>query len=200
VKLIAEGRASEILDLGDGRVLRRFKAGGDPEREARVMEHARRHGYPVPEVHEVRADALVLELVDGPTMAADGLAKPETMEAHAETLAELHDRLHDIPGLEHGTLLHLDLHPENVLLSPRGPVVVDWANAGDGEPMLDPALAWLILMTSGGRVGQQFAQFFARHVDVRSGLDEAARYRLADRNVTDAERAEIRRLLASQYD
>ena len=84
MKLIAEGRASEILDLGDGRVLRRFKAGGNPKREARVMEHARRHGYPVPAVHEVRADALVLELVDGPTMAADGLAKPETMEAHAE--------------------------------------------------------------------------------------------------------------------
>jgi hypothetical protein len=41
VKLIASGRASEIFDLGDGRVLRRFRAGGDREREALVMEHAR---------------------------------------------------------------------------------------------------------------------------------------------------------------
>ncbi len=200
MKLIAEGRASEIFDLGGGRVLRRFKAGGNPEREARVMEHARRHAYPVPEVHEVRADALVLELVEGPTMAADGLANPATMDAHAETLAELHEQLHRIPGLEHGTLLHLDLHPENVLLSKRGPVVVDWTNASDGEAELDAALAWLILMTSGGAPGQQFARLFARHLDVRSGLQEAARYRLADPNVTDGERAEIRRLLASQYD
>lgn len=199
MRLIAEGRASEILDLGDGRVLRRFKAGGNPKREARVMEHVRRHGYPVPAVYEVRADALVLELVDGPTMAADGLARPETMEAHAEALAELHHRLHEIPGLEHGTLLHLDLHPENVLLSERGPVVVDWTNARDGEPALDTALAWVILMTSGGAAGQQFGQMFARHVDVRSGLEEAARYRLADPNVTEAERAGVR-LLASQYD
>jgi aminoglycoside phosphotransferase (APT) family kinase protein len=200
VRLIAEGRASEILDLGGGRVLRRFKAGGNPEREARVMEHARRHPHPVPEVHEVRADALVLELVGGPTMAADGLAKPHTMEAHAKTLAALHERLHRIPGLEQGTLLHLDLHPENVLMSKRGPVVIDWTNARDGEPELDAALAWLILMTSGGAAGQQFARLFARHVDVLSGLDEAAHYRLADRNVTDAERAEVQRLVASQYD
>ena len=200
MKLIAEGRASEILDLGDGRVLRRFKAGGDPEREARVMEHARRHGYPVPEVHEVRGDALVLELVDGPTMAADGRANPETWDAHAKTLAELHDRLHRIPGLEQGTLLHLDLHPENVLLSQDGPVVVDWTNARDGEAALDTAIAWLILMTSGGAPGRQFARLFARQVDVHSGLADAARYRLADRNVTDAERAEVQRLLARQYD
>jgi len=200
LKLIAEGRASEIFDLGDGRVLRRFKAGGDPGGEARAMEHARRHGYPVPQVHEVREDALVLELVQGPTMAAHGRANPSTMEAQAETLADLHDRLHRIPGLEGGALLHLDLHPENVLLSDRGPVVVDWTNAEDGDPALDPALAWLILMTSGGAAGEQFAELFARQLDVRSGLEEAARYRLADSNVTDAERAAVRRLLASQYD
>jgi hypothetical protein len=40
-RLIASGRASEVLDLGDGRVLRRFKAGGNPRREALVMRHAR---------------------------------------------------------------------------------------------------------------------------------------------------------------
>jgi tRNA A-37 threonylcarbamoyl transferase component Bud32 len=197
---IAEGRASEIFDLGDGRILRRFKEGGNPGREARVMEHARRHGYPVPDVYEVHRDALVLELVEGPTMAASGLAQPETMDAHARTLAELHDRLHRVPGLERDTLLHLDLHPENVLLSARGPVVVDWTNARDGDADVDTALAWLILMTSGGEVGQAFAELFSRHVDVHSGLDAAARYRLADPNVTDDERAGVKRLLASQYD
>ena len=37
MKLLAEGRASEILDLGDGRVLRRFKRGGDPAFEALLL-------------------------------------------------------------------------------------------------------------------------------------------------------------------
>jgi tRNA A-37 threonylcarbamoyl transferase component Bud32 len=164
------------------------------------MEHARRHGYPVPELFEVRPDALVLELVEGPTMAASGLAQPGTMNALARTLADLHDRLHGVPGLERDTLLHLDLHPENVLLSTRGPVVVDWTNARDGDPEVDTALAWLILMTSGGEMGRVFAELFSRHVDVHSGLDAAARYRLADPNLTDDERAGVKRLLASQYD
>src|SRR5205823_7396598 len=57
--LLHEGRASEILDLGDGRVFRRFKTGGDPEREAATMALAAQHGYPVPRVDEVRADGLV---------------------------------------------------------------------------------------------------------------------------------------------
>ena len=87
VRVIAAGRASEIVDLGDGRVLRRFKGHGDPAREAAVMEHARAHGFPVPEVFEVRDDGLVLELVDGPTMLADLGRRPWRLARHARTLA-----------------------------------------------------------------------------------------------------------------
>src|SRR6266508_5010925 len=68
--VIGAGRASEIVDLGDGRVLRRFKDGGRPEREAAIMEHARAYGFAVPHVLEVLSDGLVLERVDGPTMLA----------------------------------------------------------------------------------------------------------------------------------
>ena len=62
-RLIASGRASEIFDLGKGRILRQFTSDGDPEREALVMRHAQRHGYPVPRVLEVTHDALVLERI-----------------------------------------------------------------------------------------------------------------------------------------
>ena len=118
--MLAEGRASEILELGDGRVLRRFKAGGRPDREAEVMEHARAHGFPVPRVLEVREDSLVLERVDGPTMLAELRRRPWRLGSHARTLAELHARLHAI-RFEGEQLLHLDFHPDNVLLSARGP-------------------------------------------------------------------------------
>ena len=148
VRVIAAGRASEIVDLGDGRVLRSFKGHGEPAREAAVMEHAKAHGFPVPEVLEVRDDALVLELVDGPTMLADLGRRPWRLARHARSLAALHDRLHEIP-YEGKRLLHLDLHPDNVLLSSRGPVVIDWTNAGSGEPGLDVALTWVICATVG---------------------------------------------------
>ncbi len=195
--MLAEGRASEILDLGDGRVLRRFKGAGRPAREAEVMKHARAHGFPVPEVLEVHDDALVLELVDGPTMLADLRNRPWRMGKHARKLAELHARLHEIP-FEDDRLLHLDFHPDNVLLSRHGPVVVDWTNARAGEPSLDVALTWIIGATNGGSLGRAFTQLYLRHVDrsaARRALPEAAEYRLADPNVTDAERERVKRLL-----
>jgi aminoglycoside phosphotransferase (APT) family kinase protein len=105
-RVLARGRASEVVALGDGRVLRRFLRGGDPAREAAVMAHARRHGYPVPAVHAVTAEAMVLDRVDGPTMAADLRAHPDRLDVHAATLARLHDALHRIEAPGGGTLLH----------------------------------------------------------------------------------------------
>jgi streptomycin 6-kinase len=205
VRLIAAGRASEVFDLGDGRILRRFKAGGDPDREAVVMRHAARHGYPVPTVVEVRSDALVLEYVIGRTMAADLRRRPWRLRAHAALLARLHERLHQIeapPGLPAmgagDRLLHLDLHPENVLLSHTGPVVIDWTNARSGEPAVDVAMTWLILATSGGLTGRVFLRPFLTHVSRDAAvavLPVAAGWRVADPNVSVSERDAVRRLV-----
>jgi serine/threonine protein kinase len=197
VRVIASGRASEIVDLGGGRVLRRFRAGGRPAREAEIMEHARAHGFRVPDVIDVLDKALVLERIDGPTMLADIRRRPWRVARHARTLAELHRQLHRIP-FEDERLLHLDLHPDNVLLSKKGPVVIDWANARSGAPALDVALMWVIGVTSGGLMGRVFTQLFLRHVDRRAALDalpEAVAFRLADPNVTDEERMRVRRLV-----
>jgi hypothetical protein len=204
VKLVAAGRASEIFDLGDGRVLRRFRAGGDPELEALVMEHARCHGYPVPRVLQVRPEALVLERIEGPPMLAELRRRPWTMRRQASLLAELHERLHGIAGpssLEAAgpgdRLLHLDLHPDNVILSPTGPFVIDWTNACRGDPALDVAMTWVILATSGGPFARLYLRFFLPRFDrdeVLDALPLAAERRIADPNVTDRERQEVRRL------
>jgi aminoglycoside phosphotransferase (APT) family kinase protein len=202
VKVLGAGRASEIIDLGDGRVLRRFKAGGNPEREALVMRHAAAHGFPVPEVHEVHDDALVLEFVDGPTMLAEVLQDFTRLDEHAALLARLHVQLHDLqvpPEFGQGRLLHMDFHPDNVLLSSRGPVVIDWAIARAGEPELDVAMTWVICATSGGEPGERFVRSFLPHFDepaIRRALPAAAELRIADPNVTDEEREAVRSLLA----
>jgi aminoglycoside phosphotransferase (APT) family kinase protein len=55
-------------------------------------------------------------------------------------LARLHAQLHEIeapPELGDGRLLHMDFHPGNVILSPDGPVVIDWGIARAGEPILE---------------------------------------------------------------
>jgi aminoglycoside phosphotransferase (APT) family kinase protein len=209
-RLIAAGRASEVFDLGDGCVLRRFKNGGHPEREALVMRHARLRGYPVPEVLEVTTDSLVLEKVEGPTMWEDAGCRPSAVQAHAAALARLHRELHEIdapdglPAAGDGDrLLHLDLHPANVILSAEGPVVVDWTNARRGEPAFDVAVTWVIGATSTGlgRLGHEFLRHFLAHFELaglRRVLRAAADYRSADENVTDDERRAIRELVAEE--
>lgn len=106
-------------------------------------------------------------------------------------------------------LLHLDLHPDNVLLSPHGPVVIDWTNARRGPGAADEALSWVIMATSeidGPLVQRRLADLtrrlfvaaFLRQLERRAvlaRLPAAARYRLADPNVRDGERRAIVALL-----
>lgn len=209
MKLIAAGRASEIFDLGDGRVLRRFRAGGDSEREAVVMRHARREGYPVPRVVEVTPDALVMERIDGNTMLGELRRRPWTVRRNAGLLARLHARLHEIaapPDLRAAgagdRLLHLDLHPGNVIMSPKGPVLIDWTNARRGDPALDVALTWVIVATSGGVLGRAFLHWFLPYFErneVLAALPLAAERRVDDPNVTDRERRAVRRFVERAY-
>ena len=202
------GREADILDLGDGTVLRRYRGVGCPEREGMVMEHARRHGFPVPRVVEAREDALVLERVDGPSMWREIRRRPSRARGYMRLLADLHQRLHlieapnELEAVGRGnTLIHLDFHPDNVLVSSRGPVVIDWTNARRGDPALDAALTWVICATSGGLLGRLLVRPYLAAFDevaIRRSLRDAAERRLSDVNVTARERAAVRRLLARE--
>src|SRR5207237_9366445 len=142
----------------------------------------------------------VLEKINGPTMWEAAGAQPSSVPTHSAALAQLHRQLHEIAapdGLaavgQGDRLLHLDLHPANVILSPAGPVVVDWTNARRGEPAFDVALTWVIGATSTGlgEVGLSFLRHFLSHFDrdeLRRQLRAAAEYRLAARNLRDEER------------
>jgi aminoglycoside phosphotransferase (APT) family kinase protein len=103
------------------------------------------------------------------------------------------------------TLLHLDLHPDNVILSPRGPVVIDWRNTRRGDGAIDVASTWLILATSeipgaGFKrlamdvVRRLFVAAFVRYagrVEASRQIPTVARYRLADRSLLPSERPAI---------
>jgi hypothetical protein len=45
-------------------------------------------------------------------------------------------------------MLHLDLHPANVMLTSRGPVVIDWSGARAGAAGADVAMAYVIMASS----------------------------------------------------
>jgi aminoglycoside phosphotransferase (APT) family kinase protein len=217
VQLVGAGRDADVYALDGDRVLRRYRdAGRSAEREAAVMTFARSAGLPVPEVFDVDGADLVLERVVGPTMTSALARRPWTLAAQARVLAGLHAAVHEVPAPEWlpavgegggAALLHLDLHPDNVLLGAEGPVVIDWTNAARGPAEVDVADAWLVISAGsvpGGRlqgavVGAAqgtFARLFRRAagLDLASALPAAAARRLADRNLADRERQRIRRL------
>lgn len=222
-ELLARGRAADVFDAGPGRVLRRYREGegGDTTVEATAMEHARRHGYPVPAVYEANGRDLVMERLDGPTMIADLARRPWRVQRHGRSLAELHRRLHEIPApdglpwhLGRGDrLVHFDLHPDNVLLSERGPVVIDWSNSARGEPADDVALTWVIVATSQvpgplpfrvlGSAGRDLlVKAFLSGVDAdaaRERVPEIAKRRLeTDPHLLAPERRALERLASSR--
>jgi uncharacterized protein (TIGR02172 family) len=45
---------------------------------------------------------------------------------------------------EDDRLCHGDFHPNNIMLSPRGPVIIDWIDASRGNPVLDVARSSLL--------------------------------------------------------
>ena len=175
------------------------------------MEYARGFGYPVPAVDEISDDgtSMVLERVVGPTMVGSIKSKPWSIRRQGAMLADLHIRLHEIPGPEFlraspvgqgDRLVHLDLHPLNVLIGPKGPVVIDWPNAARGDPASDVCLAWILIEAGeipGGVVGQALGRFrsflinsFLARFDleeIRPSLAEVVAWKVQDTNISPAE-------------
>ena len=216
---LAAGRSANVYDLGGGLILRRYHdRTRSAEREAKIISWAGEHGVPVPEVFDVAGPDIVMEKVDGPTMLAELARRPWRLFRHAASLARLHQQVHAVPGPDWlrapfgdgDALLHTDLHPDNVLLSPRGPVLIDWESAGRGPAEADLAICWVVVALSSvpgsawqrgvGRAGQRlFADAVLRHAGLRvddEWLAKAARVRLQDPHTLEAEAVRMRRMLA----
>ena len=186
--LLASGRDGDIFEYGPGRVLRRAKSGRVIEGEARIIAYAREHGYPVPEIIDVRANGteIVMGRIDGPMMMDAMIRKPWLMRRYARQLADLHDRLHVIPGpdwlpaVDDGDrFVHLDLHPMNVMMSASGPVVIDWPNAARGDALTDVALT-VVLLTCPQMPGSRMINKIATPGRAYLGRTFASRYRGAE--------------------
>jgi Ser/Thr protein kinase RdoA (MazF antagonist) len=149
MELIASGREADVYALGTDRVLRRYRHGGDTAPEASLMAYLTAAGYPVPIVYDSAGPDLVLERLAGQTLLAAALAGTADTATVATVIADLHERLHAVPARTAASpadrILHLDLHPDNVMLTANGPVVIDWRNATEGPADRDVAMTLLIM-------------------------------------------------------
>ena len=179
------------------------------------MRHARRQGFPAPEVYDAEGSDILMERIDGPSMSEDMARDPELVEAHARLLADLHHQLGEVrapgwlpaaQGAVGNSLLHLDLHPLNVLITPDGPKVIDWANAARGHALAEVANTWLAMATVPvddtftEETRQRVLKVFLDEVDRDDAVPHlvaCARRRIADRYTLDEERQAIEQLIAS---
>ena len=103
--------------------------------------------------------AVLLELLPGRPAGDLAVTTPERAATAGRSCGALHDRLAELaapPKLRDAPrvrcrqrrLLHLDLHPYNVLVDDDGQLtgVIDWTNAAAGDPQLDAARTWSILV------------------------------------------------------
>ena len=184
------------------------------------MEYVRSQGYPVPAVEEVSDDGfdMVMERVDGTDMVAAITKRPWTIPRQGRVLADLHRQLHelvapdwlqDAPVGRGDRLLHLDLHPLNVMIGPEGPVVIDWTGACRGDPAVDVALAW-VLMTAGdvptgwllgkvlGRARSVLVKNFLGSFDldvVKQNLNDVVTWKTSDPHMSAGEQDRMRQVV-----
>lgn len=184
------------------------------------MEYVRDRGFPAPEVFSVSDDGIdmVLARIEGPTMVEAASARPWKLRQFGRELAELHSSLHLLeapewlPAAPCGSgesLLHMDFHPLNVMLSSAGPVVLDWTRASRGDPLVDVAATWVLLAS--GEVNNSRLEALMVNVGrrvllnaylkpfsdttVASRLGEVVEWKSKDPNMTTGEVSRMRALL-----
>ncbi|MCG8921637.1 phosphotransferase [Lentzea sp. DG1S-22] len=203
---LASGQDSDVFIRSDGLLVKRTRTGRDLRREAEMMVYLSGCGIPVPRVHEATRDELVMQYVPGPRMSEEIGRKPWFAGGLGKELADLHRRLDVIPAPDflsgEGDLLHLDLHPGNVVLGPEGPVVLDWASATKGDRRLDVALSWVSLAVASlapvkKLTRWRFLRSFMANADPLAveAIPEAARIRLGRHDRDPRERAALQRLM-----
>lgn len=210
--LLTSGSYADVYALDDARVLRRYREGRDASPEAELLRHVRTHDFPAPDVLDAQGSDIVMNRLHGPTLLqALGAAEIGLTDA-AQVLADLHGMLHafpappswhlpadrDWPHLGGGpVVVHLDLHPGNVVLTEDGPTLVDWANARAGTPELDVAVTSVLIaevaVDAGGAYSDAaralLAAFLTRsQVSPLPALDDAAALRAVAPGLLPGER------------
>jgi tRNA A-37 threonylcarbamoyl transferase component Bud32 len=222
---IARGREAVVYALDSRRVLRRDitdrPSGAAGTAGVELIEHLRRHGYPVPQVYEAHGRDVVMERIHGPDLLGYLAKDRNQVEFVFRTLGELSNLLAEVPVPEwlrelptdhrdarlasrHVGIVHLDFHPGNVIVAADGPYVIDWTNAQAAPREVDVSLTDLILRTApeASAYPLEFIEaglsVFAETTGVDPGLARATacEFRLRDPGLSERERTDVEAALS----
>jgi aminoglycoside phosphotransferase (APT) family kinase protein len=131
-----EGRGASVYEFVEGRSLWEDIV----DHPAAMGEHAR-----------VLADAQVQIFNVAPPLGLP--AQRDRLGSKIRHAARLFDpsltaAIDVIPPAGHLRVCHGDMHPSNIIMSPRGPIVVDWFDASLGDRLADVARTLILLATA----------------------------------------------------
>lgn len=127
-----EGRRGIVLERIDGPSMMDIIQ----ERPWRIARMARLWGELHVQIHSHEAEALPSLRGRLESRIRDGTGLPPPM------LDGVLDALDILPDGD--TVCHGDFHPDNIIMSPRGPVIIDWVDASMGQAVADIARSWLL--------------------------------------------------------
>jgi uncharacterized protein (TIGR02172 family) len=131
-----EGRCGIVFERIDGVSLLGYTQARPWALFGAIRQFAELHAR----IHDNRAPAGL------PSLRERIMARIEAADCSAADKQAARDRLADLPD---GTALcHGDFHPGNVLVTPRGPVVIDWGSASWGDPLGDVACTSRLMRTA----------------------------------------------------
>ena len=130
------------------------------------------------EVHGQRGDGLspLRPSLEGSIERVDVLAEEEK-----QAIIQALNRLPD------GTALcHFDFHPGQVMMTPRGPAIIDWMTAMQGDPLADvartavlltfgevPHAGWLVRTLTNTVKGAFLRSYLRRYLELHPGVTRA---------------------------
>lgn len=176
--LLDGDRPGILMDRVDGHPMSAAIDLARPEPVARAMAelHASLHACRAPLLRPQH------EELERRIRGANGLSDAQKRQALG--------RLEDLP--RGSALCHGDFHPDNIVLTRDGPVVIDWTDATRGHPLADVARTLILIrhahlhMTDAPRqaavraAAERFADAYLTHYAEKTGTDaEGARRWLA---------------------
>lgn len=136
-----EGRDAIVFERIDGRSMWEHMLDAPDDVEALAIELA-----------EVHKEILVVGLPDGVRSLVDRMSEKIGRAPHLPA-SDREEARRLLRGLPSGAaLLHGDLHPGNVLISARGPVVIDWFDVSIGHPVADVVRSSILIRPSAGAI------------------------------------------------
>lgn len=136
-------RVKDVVKLEDGEGIVYEKIEGPTlmrsmeATESSLLAHARLMAKLHADLHRVTT-AITPNLL---SELSRGIGRERTLTA--EQRSEAAESLKQLP--EGNTICHYDFHPDNIIMSPNGPIIIDWLNALIGHPEADVMRTLVIL-------------------------------------------------------